>query len=117
VLACVLLAGCQGEKDNAAEGSRIERNLAKLSPADRKLADEQRFCAVETENRLGEMGVPVKITIKGQPVFLCCKGCRKIAEDDPQRTLGIVQKLKAATAAELGKDTQTSQRAPANSGS
>ena len=31
---------------------------------------------IEDDNRLGgEMGVPIKITLKGQSVFLCCKSC------------------------------------------
>jgi hypothetical protein len=39
--------------------------------------------------------VPVKVTIKGQPVFLCCGGCRKDALDHPDRTLARVRELKA----------------------
>src|SRR5690348_11312722 len=97
LLGCVLFAGCQGNGTNL--GARIQSNLAKLSPADRRLAEEQKFCAVETENELGSMGVPVKIMIKDQPVFLCCKGCRQTAEQDPDKTLVMVKKLRAANAA------------------
>ena len=69
--------------------------LAKLSVADRRLAESQRFCAVQKNNRLGSMGLPVKILIQDQPVFLCCAGCRKEAIDHPQQTLASVQNLKA----------------------
>ena len=41
------------------------------------------------------MGTPVKVTVKGQPVFLCCDGCKKKALGDPDKTLAAVEKLKA----------------------
>jgi hypothetical protein len=82
--------------DKASEDeAKIKANLAKLSDADRKEAEAQRFCAVENEDRLGSMGVPVKILIKDQPVFLCCKGCTKQANADPEKTLAKVKELKA----------------------
>jgi hypothetical protein len=77
------------------EEATIKANLAKLSDADRKLAEAQRFCAVENDDRLGSMGVPFKILIKDQPVFLCCKGCAKQANADPDKTLAKVKELKA----------------------
>jgi hypothetical protein len=52
---------------------------------DRKLAEEQKFCAIENDNRLGSMGTPVKVMVKDQPVFLCCKGCQKKALSDRTR--------------------------------
>jgi hypothetical protein len=32
--------------------------------------------------------------IKGQPVFLCCKGCKEEAEKDQDETLKTVAELK-----------------------
>ena len=61
--------------------------LATLSPEDRQAVDSQRFCPVLGTNRLGSMGTPVKLMINGQPVFLCCEGCRTDAMKDPQLTL------------------------------
>src|SRR5262245_23285136 len=54
------------------EEAQIKASLDKLSPEDRKLAEEQQFCAVRNDNRLGSMGTPVKLMVKDQPVFLCC---------------------------------------------
>jgi hypothetical protein len=71
----------------------VER--AKLSPADRALVDAQEWCVVSTDERLGSMGPPLKLEIKGQPVFVCCKGCKKKAEADPDKTLMKVAELKA----------------------
>jgi hypothetical protein len=90
----------------ADEEAEIRKNLAELSPEDRKLAEAQKYCAVNTNDRLGnsEMGVPpVKIMIKDQPVFLCCGGCKKDALKDPDKTLASVAKLKEKAAAEADK--------------
>lgn len=70
-------------------------SLARLDPEDRKLAEEQKYCAVQNDKRLGSMGTPVKIMVKGQPVFLCCDGCKMKAESNPDQTLAKVEALKA----------------------
>ncbi|MGH7170159.1 MAG: hypothetical protein ACRELF_08790 [Gemmataceae bacterium] len=80
------------------EELKIQTALEQLDPADRKLAEEQKFCASEPENRLGSMGSPIKVMVKDQPVFLCCGSCRKAALKDPEKTLAAVKKLKAANA-------------------
>jgi Cu(I)/Ag(I) efflux system membrane fusion protein len=78
--------------------AKVEAALAKLSDTDRQLAESQRFCPILEGSRLGSMGPPVKLMLDGQPVFLCCKGCRKKALADPQATLAKVQKLKETNA-------------------
>lgn len=70
--------------------------IAKLPEEDRAAATAQRFCVVEDKSRLGSMGMPYKITIEGQPVFLCCAGCEEDALRDSKATLAKVEKLKAA---------------------
>jgi membrane fusion protein, copper/silver efflux system len=82
--------------------AKIVASLAKLQSDDRKLAEAQRFCPILTANRLGVMGVPVKISIKGQPVFLCCNGCKEKAFADPDGTLATVESLKAKAVSEAG---------------
>jgi YHS domain-containing protein len=82
--------------------AKIKSAMAKLSDADRKLAEAQRYCPAEPENRLGSMGMPVKLEVGGKTVFLCCAGCRDHALADPKATLAEVEKLKKVTAA-LGK--------------
>ena len=61
-------------------------NIAQLPEADRQPAIAQRVCPI-TGAALGSMGVPVKITLRGQPVFLCCKGCVGKAKREPDETL------------------------------
>jgi Cu(I)/Ag(I) efflux system membrane fusion protein len=62
------------------------KNIEQLPEADRKLALAQRICPV-TGAALGSMGVPVKITLRGQTVFLCCQGCIGKAKRSPDEML------------------------------
>ncbi|MCY2987833.1 MAG: efflux RND transporter periplasmic adaptor subunit [Planctomycetota bacterium] len=62
------------------------KNVEQLPEADRPLALAQRICPV-TGAPLGSMGVPVKIALRGQPVFLCCKGCSGKAKRSPDEML------------------------------
>jgi Cu(I)/Ag(I) efflux system membrane fusion protein len=76
--------------------AKITQALARLPEEDRKLAEKQQFCPVLPDNRLGSMGVPVKVVIDGEPVFLCCDGCTKSAHDKPHETLEKAKALKEA---------------------
>jgi len=40
------------------------------------------------------MGVPLKVTVKGQIVFLCCKSCEDDAREHANQTLAKVAELK-----------------------
>ncbi len=76
------------------ESAKVKAVLAKLSRVDRRLAEAQGYCPI-LGGPLGGMGLPVKILVKGQPVFLCCKGCEPKAAKDPDGTLRRVETLKA----------------------
>lgn len=88
---CAQNSGSPPQPDKEAQ---IKAALDKLDPDDRKLAQEQIYCAVRTKSRLGSMGEPIKVMVKDQPVFLCCKSCVKTAEKDPEQTLATAKKLK-----------------------
>lgn len=111
IVAITLTVGCQAQappattastvkpshdKHPAADAdSKVLATLIELSPEDRRLAESQKFCAVMNQKLLGSMGVPVKLEIMGEPVFLCCSGCRTKALKNPDETLAKVAKLKA----------------------
>lgn len=78
--------------------SALAAALAGLPAEDRKLAERQRFCPVQPANQLGAMGVPVKVMLKGQPVFLCCKDCAEKARKEPDKTLAKAKELMAKNA-------------------
>ena len=93
--ALVLTAGCEPPKPSTSppKADEIRFNLAKLSPEDRALAEQQKLCA-ESNEPLGSMGVPIKVLVKGEPVFICCKSCEKGVQKDPDKTLAHVKELK-----------------------
>jgi len=66
--------------------SGTSEELAKLPPQDRALAEKQKTCPV-TGAPLGSMGVPYKVTLKGQTVFLCCAGCEEKLRKDADKYL------------------------------
>jgi YHS domain-containing protein len=78
------------ESGPAKPGSRVDSGvsaeLAKLSPEDRALAEKQKTCPVSGA-LLGSMGVPYKVTLKGQTVFLCCDGCEEELRKDADKYL------------------------------
>jgi len=54
------------------EEAKVKANIARLTTeADRRAATAQHFCAIRQDTRLGAMGTPFKVMLKGQPVFLC----------------------------------------------
>ncbi len=75
--------------------AKIDLALAKLGPEDRKLAESQRFCPVLSDSRLGSMGVPIKVLVNNQSVFVCCNGCSKAAAKNADATLKKVAELRA----------------------
>jgi hypothetical protein len=78
--------------------AEIKANLAKLSPEDRALAEKQKYCVEQNDELLGSMGVPIKLTIKGEAVFICCGGCKKNALKDEDKTLAKAKELREKNA-------------------
>lgn len=76
--------------------AEVTAALAELPEEDRLAAEAQKYCAVMMESRLGSMGAPFKVMVEGQPVFLCCEGCKDTALANPQETLANVKKLTEA---------------------
>jgi YHS domain-containing protein len=59
---------------------------AKLTDEDKKLIEKQKVCPV-TDEKLGSMGEPYKVVVKGRTVFLCCEGCKDEIEANPDKYL------------------------------
>jgi len=98
VLGVVTFSGCGSEPaakpaaapakpaGDAAVGDAEAKALAGLSAEDRALAVKQAICLVSGE-KLGSMGTPYKVQVKGKTVFLCCDGCKDDLLADPDRYL------------------------------
>jgi hypothetical protein len=76
----------------------IAAGLAGLPAADRTAAESQKFCAIQDTIRLGSMGAPVKVTLDGKDVYLCCKGCVDAAKKNPEKTTEKARALAGKTA-------------------
>jgi hypothetical protein len=98
---------CKGCVDDAKEGGQVTLKtaqklteasavLAKLPAKERAAFEAQKYCAIQSKNLLGSMGAPIKLDLKGKPVYLCCKGCTAKAQADPAATLAKVEELKKA---------------------
>lgn len=98
---------CQACKDEAVKGGAntvktviklrdATKTLAKVPMNERVAIEAQKYCAVANNSFLGSMGKPIRLEIKGKPVYLCCKGCSKKASADPSGTLAKAEKLKKA---------------------
>ncbi len=98
---------CKACKDEAVKGGAktvktvvklrdATKTLARLPMNERMAIEAQKYCAVANTSFLGSMGKPIKLEIKGKPVYLCCKGCSKKASADPSGTLAKAEKLKKA---------------------
>lgn len=99
----ILSASAQEQKTSPiAEKSvevQVQEALAELSEPDRAVVNAQRYCPLMNRVRLGAMGTPIKVTIEGTAVFVCCQGCSDDAMEHGKETLAAVGKLKKSVAA------------------
>jgi hypothetical protein len=84
-----------GKPAATSAADEIRAAMAKLSPEDRKIAEEQQICPV-TDAPLGSMDAPFKVTFEDKPVFLCCEGCAPDFQSDPEMYLAKLKKQPAA---------------------
>ena len=93
------ITGCQPEQPEAAPGAsdaaasggddtdaKIQEAFAALSPEDRELAMKQKVCPV-SDDVLGVMGTPIKVSVNGHDVFICCPSCEEPLMKDPDKYL------------------------------
>lgn len=72
--------------------SKPKLEVTEATQADSVAIAAQKLCPVMDEP-LGGMGTPLKVTGLGRDVFLCCKGCLKFLEKEPQKYLAKLPPL------------------------
>jgi hypothetical protein len=77
------------------EEAIVAKAISELPADEQAAATQQKYCAVQSKQLLGSMGMPYKIMIEGQPVYLCCAGCKGKATRNAEETLARVAELKA----------------------
>jgi hypothetical protein len=102
LVASALAAGCAEDKPPpgppADPEAEIRAHLAALGPADQRLAERQQYCPLMEGVRLGETGPIYKVTVKGVSAFVCCRGCARSAEQEPDQALAKIRDLEGARA-------------------
>ena len=64
----------------------VVAGLSQLSADDRMAALAQKVCPV-TDEPLGSMGKPPRLTVEGREVFLCCENCEDEIRKEPAKYL------------------------------
>ncbi len=60
--------------------------IAQLPLAEQRAALKQRTCPV-TKEPLGSMGKPIRVSVAGQSLFVCCEGCVGALKENPAKYL------------------------------
>lgn len=100
-----VLSACQKQgseaavpKSDSVASAPVADSSLVLRPTAEQVAQAKRVgnkhCPVSGE-KLGGMGAPIPVVYKGELVELCCPGCLKDFEKDPE---GMLAKAKADTA-------------------
>ncbi len=78
-------------------GSAGNPGRAELLPSPIKVAvpyGGQKLCPV-TDDELGSMGAPIPVTVRGQTIWVCCRGCVAKVQRDPDKYLRKVEAERA----------------------
>lgn len=65
--------------------------VTEATGADQVAVKRQQICPV-TDSPLGEHGTPLKMTIDGRSLFVCCQGCIQKVQANPQLYLATVRR-------------------------
>lgn len=65
--------------------------IKKLPADEQDAALKQAVCPVSDEH-LGAMDVPLKVTAEGRTFYICCEGCKKAVEEDPKAVIAKLDK-------------------------
>jgi len=97
------LAVLANRKQSAGPPPSAEDPLAGLSAEDRRLVAQQQVCPV-ADLKLGTMGQPIRLSVDGKPVFICCEACRKSMLSEPDNYLKKLAARKAGDAKPSAND-------------
>ncbi|QDV78334.1 hypothetical protein [Botrimarina mediterranea] len=108
----VCCEGCIAKvKANPAKyfAAKTQLTVAPATAADAAAIALQKVCPVMDEP-LGGMGTPLKVTGLRRDIYLCCKGCLKMLEKDPEKYLAMLPPLPESAKPEVVKATAADAR-------
>ena len=74
------------------KGKQVRPGVWEATLADADAIAAQSKCPVMDE-ALGGMGIPQKVNVKGKAVYICCAGCAKKLDAEPERYLAVLANL------------------------
>ena len=96
-LGLFVLAGCGDGHDHSSHDHgtpAAKPSETSAGPVDPNAKPYPLKTCIVSGQELGSMGEPLKFTYKGQEIKLCCKGCEKDFNKEPEKFL---QKIAAAS--------------------
>ena len=72
------------DDDHDVDSSAVEKAIDELPEADQAAARAQKTCPV-TNQLLGSMGAPYRVTVNDKMVFLCCQSCEAEIKANPEK--------------------------------
>ncbi len=91
--ASFLLVGCARDRATTTANlapTQHEHIASSGSPASGLSSVGQKFCPV-TGEPLDSMGGAIPVTAMGETIYVCCKGCVKSVNKNPEKYLAIVR--------------------------
>jgi len=79
------------DNDGLTDMEKMTKTLASFSAEDRESAMKQHFCPISKE-MLGVSGVPFKVAVKDQEVWVCCDDCEEKLLADPDKYVDALAK-------------------------
>jgi hypothetical protein len=108
IIGVVTTLGCESkptDKPVATDTTAPAENdpMAALTETERAAVLAQKVCPV-TNEPLGSMGTPLKVTVEGRDVWLCCEGCADAVKEDPAKYFAILDAPPASEGEAAAKD-------------
>ena len=85
--------------------------IKQLPDEEQPLALAQVICPV-TDYKLGSMGVPPKVIVNGETVYICCEGCREDLLEQPAMYLAKLQDYRANGGVAAGVSSEDAFEVP-----
>jgi YHS domain-containing protein len=78
-----------------APGAAAQMSVAYATAEDAAAVRAQGRCVVMTDQQLGGHGKPIKVTVGEQSLFVCCKGCLRKVEQNPELYLAKAREMRS----------------------
>lgn len=97
---CMHQSGCRGCRaastpaasfDRPASTTAGQSNPVPAATATAGASQKRQTTCPVTGQKLGSMGPPVPVSVKGETIYVCCKGCVDAVRADPDKYLEIVR--------------------------